>query len=165
MNKPIEVFSSNEELTSYLKWWQHRLYLDGWMIKARIVDNIVDENGGDVDNVVGLNTFNFEVSQSYIQILSEKSFWELHSHCEHICMEKTLVHELLHCIYGWIDGNESYEGVYLMAKEHQQIENLAKSLIMAKYGLDYDYFMVQASCRESVCGRNADGEELKAEPL
>jgi hypothetical protein len=27
-----------------------------------------------------------------------------------------------------------------MAKEHQQIEQMAKSFVMAKYNLDYDYF-------------------------
>jgi hypothetical protein len=137
MNRPIEVFKSQEELNHCLKWWQHRLYLDGWMIRAKVVDEIED---CDNDDAVGLNTFNFDVSQSYIQILSEESFEKKNPFCEHICMEKTLVHELLHCLYGWIDGNGSYEGVYLMAKEHQQIEQMAKTLIMAKYNLDYDYF-------------------------
>jgi hypothetical protein len=137
---PIEVFKSQEELNECLEWWKHRLYLDGWIIRAKVVDEIEDCNGEDMDDVVGLNTYKYEVSQSYIQILSEASFEQKNPYCEHICMEKTLVHELLHCIYNWLDGGESYESVYLMAKEHQQIEQMAKSFVMAKYNLNYDYF-------------------------
>lgn len=140
MSKPIEVFSSQEELNECLKWWQHRLYLDGWEIRACVVDCITDADGNEMDGSVGLNQCAFVVSQSYIQILSESGFNRTNSMCGHICMEKTLVHELLHCIYGWIEGHESYEGVYLMGKEHQQLEQMAKTLVMVKYGLDYDYF-------------------------
>lgn len=57
-------------------------------------------------------------------------------------MEKDLVHELLHCKYDWMGcQGRTYEGVYLDATEHQKLEEMAKSLIMAKYGVDYNYFM------------------------
>lgn len=138
---PIEIFETQEELNECLKWWQHKLYLDGWIIKAQVVDTITDADGSEVDSAVGYNQVSFAVSQSYIQILSEMGFDKMNSICTHICMEQVLVHELLHCIYNWIDGNESYEGVYLVGKEHQQIEQMAKTLIMAKYNLDYDYFV------------------------
>ena len=41
---------------------------------------------------------------------------------------------------GW-DARATYEGVNLDATEHQKLEEMAKSLIMAKYGVDYNYFM------------------------
>lgn len=140
MGKPIEVFSSQGELEACLAWWQHRLYLDSWEINAKVVDVITDPDGNEVRDSVGLNQCAFAVSQAYIQILSVEGYRQSNPLCGHICMEKTLVHELLHCIYNWIDGNESYEGIYLVGREHQQLENMAKSLIMARYNLDYDYF-------------------------
>lgn len=158
MNRPIEVFSSQEELDACLKWWQHRLYLDGWIIKVRVVDCIADADGN-IQDAVGLNQLTLVKSMSYIQILSESSYTKKNFMCGHICMEQTLVHELLHCIYNWIDGNENYEGVYFVAREHQQIEQMAKSLIMAKYNLDYDYFEKQSGNNgAAVSGRNAAGE-------
>ncbi len=42
---------------------------------------------------------------------------------------------------GWDARGGTYEGVYLDATEHQKLEEMAKSLIMAKYGVGYDYFM------------------------
>ena len=62
--------------------------------------------------------------------------------CSNIAWKRNLVHELLHCKYDWM-GNQggTYEGVYLDATEHQKLEEMAKSLIMAKYGVGYDYFM------------------------
>lgn len=42
---------------------------------------------------------------------------------------------------GWDVRGRTYEGVYLDATEHQKLEEMAKSLIMAKYGVDYNYFM------------------------
>lgn len=162
-SKPIEVFLSQEQLDDCLKWWQHRLYLDGWIIKARVVNTITDVDGNEVDSAVGYNQLAYAVSQSYIQILSEDGFNRLNPICTHICMEQVLVHELLHCIYNWIEGNESYEGIYLMGKEHQQIEQMAKSFIMAKYNLDYDYFAKEPSITNpETTGRNANGDEVKA---
>lgn len=140
MSKPIEVFASQEELDECLAWWQHRLFLDSWEIRAEVVDRIEDENGEEMEDCDGLNQLAFTVSKSYIQLLSADSYDQIKPMCGHICQEKTLVHELLHCIYDWLDCGESYEAVYLVAKEHQQVENMAKSLIMARYDLDYDYF-------------------------
>lgn len=141
MNKPMDIIPSQKELDECLAWWQHRLYLDSWEINAKIVDAVTDLDGKEVKDVVGLNQFVVELSQSYIQLLSAEAYDKLYDpKCGHFCMEKTLVHELLHCIYNWISGNERYECIYTDEKEHQQLENMAKSLIMAKYNLDYDYF-------------------------
>lgn len=137
---PIEVFESQEQLEKCLREWQHILFLDGWLIIAHIEDEIVDPNGKKIE-ASGYNTFVFESSQANIQLLSEKAYYESNFMFKH-CMEKDLVHELLHCKYAWIENpNQYYESVYLEAKEHQKLEEMAKSLIMAKYGVGYDYFM------------------------
>lgn len=120
---------------------QHRLFLDGWLILAHVKDKIMNPNGEEVIDAAGYNTFIFESSQANIQLLSDESYKENNTLFKH-CMEKDLVHELLHCKYDWMGcQGGTYEGVYLDATEHQKLEEMAKSLIMAKYGVGYDYFM------------------------
>lgn len=140
-DKPIDVFENQEQLEKVLREWQHRLFLDGWLILAYITDEIVDPDGVEVTDAAGYNSFVFESSISNIQLLSDKTYKEKNMLFKH-CQEKDLVHELLHCKYDWL-GNQggTYEVVYLDATEHQKLEEMAKSLIMAKYGVDYNYFM------------------------
>lgn len=141
MAKPIDIFEDQEQLEKCLREWQHILFLDGWLIIAHIEDEIIDSDGKTLEDAAGLNTMVFESSQASIQLLSEKSYIANDNLFKH-CMEKDLVHELLHCKYAWMENpNQYYESVYLEAKEHQKLEEMAKSLIMAKYGVDYNYFM------------------------
>lgn len=139
--KPIDVFKGKEQLEECLREWKHILYLDGWMILAHVEDKIMNPNGEEEIDAVGYNTFIFESSQANIQLLSDETYKENNTLFKH-CMEKDLVHELLHCKYDWMGcQGGTYEGVYLDATEHQKLEEMAKSLIMAKYGVGYDYFM------------------------
>ena len=139
--KPIDIFKDQEQLEECLREWQHRLFLDGWLILAHVKDKIMNPNGEEVIDAAGYNTFIFESSQANIQLLSDESYKENNTLFKH-CMEKDLVHELLHCKYDWMGcQGGTYEGVYLDATEHQKLEEMAKSLIMAKYGVGYDYFM------------------------
>lgn len=141
MAKPIDIFEDQEQLEKCLREWQHILFLDGWLIIAHIEDEIIDPDGNKIEDAAGFNIFVFESSQSNIQLLSEKAYKANNNLFKH-CMEKDLVHELLHCKYAWMENpNQYYESVYLEAKEHQKLEEMAKSLIMAKYGVGYDYFM------------------------
>lgn len=137
---PIEEFETQEQLEECLRWWQHKLYLDSWMILAHTTDTIVDKCGERQVATEGFNTFEFESSQSSIQILTRESH-DNERILFRYCAEKILVHELLHCKYAWMDNQGSYEGVYVCSREHQLLEEMAKSLIMAKYNLDYGYFM------------------------
>lgn len=139
--KPIDIFKNQEQLEECLREWQHRLFLDWWLILAHVKDKIMNPNGEEVIDAAGYNTFIFESSQANIQLLSDESYKENNTLFKH-CMEKDLVHELLHCKYDWMGcQGGTYEGVYLDATEHQKLEEMAKSLIMAKYGVGYDYFM------------------------
>lgn len=140
-SQPIDIFEDQEHLEMCLREWKHRLFLDHWLIRASITNEITDVDGKVITDVSGYNTFIFESCHANIQILSDRAYKENNMLFKH-CMEKDLVHELLHCKYDWM-GNQggTYEGVYLDATEHQKLEEMAKSLIMAKYGVGYDYFM------------------------
>lgn len=82
----------------------------------------MNPNGEEVIDAAGYNTFIFESSQANIQLLSDESYKENNTLFKH-CMEKDLVHELLHCKYDWMGcQGRTYEGVYLDATEHQKLE-------------------------------------------
>lgn len=135
--KPIEEFKTQEELIECLKWWQRRLYLDSWLIEAELVDMVIDVDGDDIPDAVGHNSFVYESEMSKIQILKKENYdcyWRY-------CAEKILVHEILHCKYNWMQNQDwTYESAYVDAVEHKLLEQMAKSLIMAKYDLDLNYF-------------------------
>lgn len=129
----IEVFKSKEELNECLKWWQEKLFLTDWIIKARICepcDFIKEECCGE-------NEFDMVNKCCVIRILDKKYYGD---RIMKYCAEKVLVHELLHCKYNWLANEGSYEGKYVDVIEHGLLEQMAKSLIMAKYNLSLDYF-------------------------
>ena len=43
--KPIDIFKDQEQLEECLREWQHRLFLDGWLILAHVKDKIMNPNG------------------------------------------------------------------------------------------------------------------------
>lgn len=133
MNKPIESFESQEQLNECLKWWQEKLFLTDWIIIAYICE----PDDFSVEGRCGENCMSFENKGCKIKILDKKFFGK---RIERYCAEKILVHELLHCKYNYLVSDGSYASVYLDVMEHQQLEQMAKSLIMVKYGLDFDYF-------------------------
>lgn len=128
-----EVFNSEEELNECLKWWQEKLFLTDWVIKVRISEpcDFITEGS------VGENEFDMVNKCCVIRILDQKYYGD---RIMKYCAEKVLVHELLHCKYNWLAYEESYEGKYVDVMEHGLLEQMAKSLIMAKYDLSFDYF-------------------------
>jgi len=57
-----------------------------------------------------------------------------------VCNEKTLVHELLHCKYNNLSSHRTYEREHLDIYEHQNLEQMAKTLMMVKYGIGFEWF-------------------------
>lgn len=128
-----EVFGSKEELNTCLKWWQEKLFLTDWIIKARICEPCDFQN----EDCMGENSFDMVNKCCVIRILDKKYYGD---RIMKYCAEKVLVHELLHCKYNWLANDGSYEGKYVDVTEHGLLEQMAKSLIMAKYDVNLDYF-------------------------
>ena len=128
-----EVFNSQEELNECLKWWQEKLFLTDWIIKASICEPCDFQQ----ENNCGENSFDLVNKCCVIRILDKKYYGD---RIMKYCAEKVLVHELLHCHYAWTSNDSTYEGVYVDTMEHALLEQMAKSLIMAKYDLTLDYF-------------------------
>lgn len=128
-----EAFNSKEELQECLKWWKEKLFLTDWIIKANICEPCDFIN----ENCCGENEFDMTNKCCVIRILGQKYYGD---RIMKYCAEKVLVHELLHCKYNWICNENSYEGKYVDVMEHGLLEQMAKSLVMAKYDLGLDYF-------------------------
>lgn len=131
--RPIEVFSSQDQIDECVKWWQEKLFLTNWIVKAKICSP--DEFKG--AERIGENEFDMVNQSCVIRILKPEFYGE---RIMRYCAEKVLVHELLHCKYNWIYNESSYEGKYVDTMEHGLLEQMAKSLIMAKYNLTLNYF-------------------------
>lgn len=129
-----EVFNTKEELNECMKWWQEKLFLTDWIIKARICEPCDFKDEGNM----GENSFDMVNKCCIIRILDKKYYGN--DRIMRYCAEKVLVHELLHLKYNWIANEGSYEGKYVDVMEHGLLEQMAKSLIMAKYNLTLDYF-------------------------
>lgn len=135
IKEPIMQYESEEQLRASLKEWQDRLFLNDWIIKVSLVDSVVNE---DDEELQGNNTFTIECKSSHIRLTKPNE--DNTSRIAKFCHELTLVHELLHCKYNWCQAPTSHEGVYYDVSEHALIEQMAKSLIMAKYNLPFDWF-------------------------
>lgn len=141
-NKPIEHFKNNKEFQACAKYWQHKLFLDDWFIKFELVDNelYMEDDTLHENLLFGICYKNHENHDALIQISNKES---LQGYCTRNIEELTLIHELLHCLIfplGVDKEKSSYESVYMELDNHIKLEQISKSLLMAKYNLDYDYF-------------------------
>lgn len=129
--QPIFDFKNQETLDKYLKEWQERLLLTNWVIKAKIVEpNEIPSSAGnciaDWHNSAGMIRI-AEYNHDNNYIIKQPQ-------------ELVLVHELLHCVFMQVSNDDILESVFYEEKQHQTLERIAKSLIMAKYNLTYDWF-------------------------
>lgn len=136
MRKPIEKFTSQERLNESLKEWQARLFLNDWTIKAKITTDLKDEsNHGECESCFVSKCAMIRI-QSYDAIKAGE--W-----IQKQPQELVLVHELLHCKMALISRESTLEGAWWYETQHQLLEEMAKALIMAKYGLDFDWFITE----------------------
>ena len=133
MRLPKMFIETEEELLGLAKEWQKRLLLSDWIINFSLVTaremSEVDLAGeSDVQWINRCGVVNILRKEEIPQDIIAKQ-----------PMELVLVHELLHFKFMMFD-NESLEGCYFSEKQHQLLEDMAKSLYMAKYGLDFEWF-------------------------
>lgn len=135
--EPIKVFNE-KSLKKCLKYWQKKLFLQDWIIKAKLCpvedcDDIISGSGA-INEMVFTN----KSCLIRIGIISDEQRGNF------LCKwydEQVLVHELLHCKYAFMKGDGgTYEQVFLEMSEHQNLEELSKTLIMVKYNLPFDWF-------------------------
>lgn len=134
MSEPIMEFKTQEELNACLAEWQERLFLQDWTIKANY--DCTSLNGQEIMGNCNYCAVN-KCATINLCIPDE----DTKSRIQKCCMEGTLVHELLHCKMMLADGSpENTEGKFFNECEHALLEQLAKSFIMVKYGLTFEWF-------------------------
>lgn len=140
------VVEGKKQLEKRLRYWQHVLNLDHWIIEATLVDEIKDPCDEDDRTTLGINMMTHE--SCYAQIAISKKEPPVGRKFD----ELTLVHELMHCVIPLFgSADESYhEGVANMYTE-RQIELIARSLMKAKYNLEMKDFYKQPDANDEGC--------------
>lgn len=136
-SSPILEFTSLKQAYECLREWQKRLFLDDWNIKLELT---AQEDMPDSE-AMGCNQ-HFPISKAckiYIKIPHKTDEGVL----EKPCHELFLIHELLHCkptLFHFAENKSEISACYLEGMEHMMLEQMAKSLLMARYNLDFDWF-------------------------
>lgn len=139
MAKPIKHFTSEEQFIKCCKYWQHKLFLDNWFIKFVLTTE--ELHLGD-ELAEGLCEFSFNNKEAVITIYNGDKVLNESIVVDSIS-ELAVVHELLHLKNEYFsdkditgeDSNTFHKYIF-----HQGVETMAKTLLMVKYNLDYDYF-------------------------
>jgi len=130
-NQPIMQFETDEQMQECLKEWQERLYLQDWAIKYEVKE--LDDALAEISTIHSLKV----ATISFHPITEESKKKELLKYCA----EKIMVHELNHIIFDVAKFNDGgYADVEFELLQHQKTELMARSLLMAKYGMSADWF-------------------------
>lgn len=136
---PIEIFKNEEQFQKCCREWQHKLFLDNWFIRFIAVGELIAFEDGKLAD--GVCEYNFDNKEALIKIYNGIDTDE-HNICKH-CAEQVIIHELLHLKQEYISEKDTFETKDKNFHEyivHQSTDVMAKSLLMVKYNLDYDYF-------------------------
>lgn len=112
---------TQEQLDEITAYWKCALGLQDWVISIRICR--VSEM--DLGLVCGENEYCHQLKTAMLRILDVIDYGDRVIKQD---QEKTIVHELLHCVFSTIDT----EDVIQDRVQHQMIETLAQALVNAK---------------------------------
>lgn len=138
MGEPKLYFDSEAEMFDILEEWQRRLWLSDWWIAIALSseDEMPDKESAGYSEVQWVNKC------GKIWILRKEDYPE--DLLLKQPQELVLIHELLHFKFFSVEHTSLEEAFYDM-KNHQLLEELAKSLYMAKYGVNYSWFISENS--------------------
>lgn len=131
---PKRFFDSLDEMAAVQKEWQRRLGLSDWWIAS----TICGREDMELQDVAGESEVQWANKCGTISLLRREDMPDDLLVKEP--QELTLIHELLHFKFFTCDA-DSREGAYYETMQHQLLEEIAKALYMAKYGLSWDWFI------------------------
>lgn len=133
---PIIEFADEAQANECLKEWQTRLFLTDWIITVELHDLDRMPDGRNLGYCTHYETT--QVAHITIARLTEQqASGELYRPCH----ERVLIHELMHCKrLSFSSNTETVEQATFYESEHTHIEQMAKSLLMAKYNIGLDWF-------------------------
>ena len=135
--QPIERFKDINQAVELLNEWKQRLGLFDWIIKVKLVEphELSEDSDGECEYIK-------IIKSAVIRILRPKYYGD---RIIKYCAEKILVHELLHCKLAMFGDDDGIEPLL-----HQTLDDIARALICAKYGITHDWF----------CNITYDGQEV-----
>ena len=136
---PVMVIQDQEQLDNLLTEWKSRLGLGDWFITAELCN---PEDMSDGNNNLAENHFVWENKTSHILIARQTEKYREESKVK-VCDEKSLVHELLHCLLNFTfltETGDNYSEIVRDKLEHQTLDQLARGFIMTKYGLPFEWW-------------------------
>lgn len=128
-------FDTDEEACACMEEWKPILGLSDWIIGVRLcrMDELSDaEFAGEscAQHVNMCGTIQIRRKEDMPEDSMIKQPHEL-----------TLIHELMHFKFVSMDQSpQTIEGAFYEIKQHQLLEEMAKALFMAKYGLNRSWF-------------------------
>jgi hypothetical protein len=138
--EPVIIFQDDDQFMEYLRYWQNNLFLNDWIIKGKLCsfDELNNPENPDKSIIHGDNSINVTCKTAYIRVLGELPNYD---NIAKFCAEKTLLHQLLRCKYAWMDHDpDQYADCYVHECELALLEQMAKTLIMVKYELPFEFF-------------------------
>jgi hypothetical protein len=123
-------FENIEQAKECLECWQKILYLTDWIICIKFEE--IDE--GLCANITTAHSL--KTATIRIQSKEDEELRTMKN-----CVEHTLIHELLHIILD-LSGRrkKSLEEAEFHEANHQRVEMISRSLLMAKYNLSPEWF-------------------------
>lgn len=141
MSKILEpkcVFENIEEANRYLAEWQERLFLLDWIIMVKL-HPFGELKGNSDEEILAVCDHDKSLKVAKIDIMQfDKEYDDV---LIKYCAEKIIIHELLHIkldLSRYVFDEQLNAAVYVM--EHTLVEEMAKSLLMAKYDIKFDWF-------------------------
>lgn len=132
--QPKMFFDSTDEMLGCLNEWKTVLGLSDWWIAGRICSK-EDMN---LEDCAGESEVQYVNRCGMVSILRKEDMPD-------DCIikqpqEMTLIHELLHFKFVGFTG-EHLEQEFFALSQHQLLEDMAKALYMAKYNLNWNWFI------------------------
>ncbi len=129
--EPVDHFRDVVEMNVYLKEWQVRLNLPDWVFYPVLGEKLDEKNVSQLDYTPTLKSGRLTIRRPMLPNPEG-----LIVKCPE---EEALVHELLHAKIEYEDG-EDFKTSMVGRHYHQAIEDLARALVAAKYGLPLSWF-------------------------
>ena len=112
---------TDEQIKDITAYWKDELGLQDWKIGV----SICRHNEMQLQGVEGENEYCHQLKTALIRILDVVDYGDRVTEQD---QEKTIVHELLHCVFSTIDTND----IITNRVQHQIIETLAQALVNVK---------------------------------
>ena len=141
---PIQVFESKEQFLACAKEWQEKLFLTDWFIKFSLTEEELKDDAGNL--LWGFCQQGANENSAFITVYNKDDFScgsEETKLWLKPCAELTLIHELLHLQFEYAEAITDEDNEILREHfTHVALERMAKSLLMAKYDLNKQWFFV-----------------------